>query len=291
MSSHRDRFAVRGSWSFAVWLGDLPRRTRALDMVDLGGDGDPVATFREATSGRNGSVLGWERMTITRHGSGQGDIVSLLTTALVLSKATPFRIMLALDPRGSSHVERIRFSREKPDGPLPLVSCMSREWLIAEKVALLVTYGISHSRPRDLYDIWVLTHLYAFRAINLVEAFRTCFAGREAEILITRDDEDWASGIKVHALTPERRDAWASMAADSWIPTPLPSLGAVLVVLEEFLLPLLRYLRGEAKVPYLWRPGVGWVLQAPLRSHTPSRRSQLQPSAADSNADGDRRLC
>ena len=89
-SPHGDRFALRGAWCLAAWLGRMPRPTAAIDLLDLHGSEDPLGALREASS-----------------------------------------------------VDRIPC----------LVPCCTRERMVAEKAALMVTYDPDHTRLQNFLDV------------------------------------------------------------------------------------------------------------------------------------------
>jgi hypothetical protein len=66
------------------------------------------------------------------------------------------------------------------DFPAPILLTHPRETSIAEKFEAIVNLGLTNSRMKDYYDIWLLSQQFDFDGANLVRAIEaTC--GRESD--------------------------------------------------------------------------------------------------------------
>ncbi|WP_426954578.1 nucleotidyl transferase AbiEii/AbiGii toxin family protein [Muricoccus radiodurans] len=253
------RFAVRGCWSFAVWLGGLHRTTRGLDLVDLGGAADPMQILRTATGTARGIVFDWDRATTRRSGSGWTERLQVRIPARVEEVSVPVRVVLASRVGGPDHVERLRMHCTGSGGLRPLVACMTREWLAGEKSGLLVTYGPDHSRVRDLFDLWMLQRRFDIDGQALAAAVQAIFVGRDAERMLVRRDTYWEAAFNSLRMSRAQWAAWEEIADSVPRSHPVPSLHHALDEVTDFLVPALESLRDTGAVRGRWRPGSGWV--------------------------------
>lgn len=277
------RFAVRGCWSYAVWLGELHRATRGLDLVDFGGEADPVQLLRMSAGPGRDVAFDWGRASSRRSGRGWTDHLLTTVPVLVDSVRIPVRIILAPHVGDIGHVERVRM-RSTASGRLqPLVACMTREWLVGEKAALLVTYGPHHSRVRDVFDLWVIQRRFDMDGPALASAFRAISVGRDAERMLSRRDAYWEGAFDCCRASRAQCSAWEEIADSVPRSYPVPSLQDALEEVAGFLVPALESLRDTGAVRGHWTPGSGWVgTTSARRAATPNqpRLPLFAPGAA-----------
>src|ERR1044072_6956819 len=66
------------------------------------------------------------------------------------------------------------------DFPAPILLAYPRETSIAEKFEAIVNLGLTNSRMKDYYDIWLLSEQFDFDGANLVRAIGATFRRRRA---------------------------------------------------------------------------------------------------------------
>lgn len=258
-SDHRDRFALRGGWAFMLWQGDLHRATEGIDLADLGGDEDPVAALAEATSsGKWAIAADWRAAVVRRQGCGWTAYSRISVVVGVAGEPVPARLTVASLPSAAGHVERLRLPSIRRGCVLPAIACLSREWMVAEKLALLVTYGPDHTRQRDVADLWELQRRFAFGGCVIAEAWRACAAGRDAEVMLRRQDGYWKAAFSPARIRRAHRLAWERAVADASGPSHFPDLAEALAAVARFALPVLASIRDETAAPHRWVPGDGW---------------------------------
>ena len=64
------------------------------------------------------------------------------------------------------------------DLPAPILLTYPRETAIAEKFEAIVNLGLTNSRMKDYYDIWLLSQQFDFDGVNLVRAIEATFRRR-----------------------------------------------------------------------------------------------------------------
>jgi hypothetical protein len=138
------------------------------------------------------------------------------------------------------------------------VHCYTPEEMVAEKAALLVTYGPDYTRLVDYLDLGTLAERLSFEGDLLLEAMRGTFRHRDAERMLQRMDGYWEAALDARRLRGSAEQRWAHMI-DQIRPTPRPDrLRNVILKVSEFLTPVLLALRNGTEAPECWRPGSGW---------------------------------
>jgi predicted nucleotidyltransferase component of viral defense system len=185
-SEWRERFVLKGATLFAVWSKVPHRSTRDVDLLGLlPPDPEQVAAaFRSVCEQEvepDGLVFHLDsvraRQILEQH-PYQGIRVTMLATL----KRT--RISLQVDiGTGDSVVppaEEIRYPTLL-DMPAPRLKAYSRYTVVAEKFSAMAELGMTNSRVRDYYDIWVLTREFEFDGDVLRSAIDATFSRRSAE--------------------------------------------------------------------------------------------------------------
>lgn len=268
----RSTLAIRGAWSFAVWTGGMPRSTQGLDLAYLNRNSEPAAVARGLQvlleTGMSGlhvvsmktDGIAWTRQTTVR--------------LLVDGERSPMPITLHVAHHVGSrrHVECRRMALPHDRQSPRAVICLTPEWMIAEKAALLVTYGAQHSRLQDILDLWTLCRNRRFDGRMLADAFVAVFRCRDAERMLLRQDGYWEAAFNP-ALRPRlQHDQWERLARTSSGDRPLPGLRRALLDVGDFLLPPLRALRSDRPHQAHWHPDRAWTLPSCQESE-----SGLQP--------------
>ena len=253
---HGEDFSVRGAWSFAVWLGDLPRSTRGLDLAHHGNHADPVALLRKACPRDGADALIWDGPDVSEFGSAWTRRSRIRLRAPIQDVAVPLVVDIAHHVGSPSYVERLGFM--PLSGRRFLVNCMSREWMFAEKCALLVTYGPDHTRLQDLFDLHEISRRFRFDGTALCDAFRVVAAGRDAERMVRRRDGYWEASLDYSRCRETALRRWETIAATgSWEQTA-PGLRQVIAEVRNFVWPVLEAVRACADYAATWRPDLGW---------------------------------
>jgi hypothetical protein len=290
-SPYQNRFALRGAWAFMAWRGDLHRFTEGVDLVDLEDGGDPALAIQTALSTGGWALQAdWASASVTRRGFGWTGYSRIAVTTWVAGQATPLRLTVAALPRARRHVDHLRPPSIRRGWVLPPIACLSREWMVVEKLSLLVTYGAAHTRVRDIADLWELQCHFAFDGGALTDAWRACAEGREADILLRAPGDGWKEGFSTARLGRAHREAWEAAMAGATGSCRLPDVAAALAAVGRFALPLLESIRDETAAPHRWRPGEGWTrglfavsvparqATLPLWGHEGSRRHRERAS-------------
>lgn len=253
---HRDDFSVRGAWSFAVWLGDLPRSTRGLDLAYHGGHADPVAILRKVFPQDGAGALMWDRLDVSELGSAWTRRSRIRLRTPVQDVVVPLVVDIAHHVGSPSYVERL--GTVPLSGRRFLVNCLSREWLFAEKCALLVTYGPDHTRLQDLFDLREMSCRFQFDGTALCEAFQIVASGRDAERMVRRHDGYWEASLSVHRCSSGSLRRWEAIANTGPGREVAPGMQQAIAEVRDFVWPVLDAVCAGRDHPAAWRPGHGW---------------------------------
>lgn len=255
-SPHRNRFALRGAWAFMAWQGDLHRSTDGIDLADLEAQDDPAPAIQAALSTGNWAIeVNWRSATATRRDQGWTTYTRILVDARALGQSVPLRLTVAALRRARDHTERLRPLSVRRGCVLPTMVCLSREWMVAEKLSLLVTYGAGHTRVQDIADLWELQRRFIFDGCALTKAWCASVEGRDADLLLRAGGDGWKAGLSPARLGRPHRLAWERAAGGR---VGAPDLAVALRAVARFAVPLLESVRDATTAPHRWRPGAGW---------------------------------
>jgi hypothetical protein len=255
-SELRDTLAVRGAWCFQCWFGRMPRMTRGLDLALIPSADDSAPKPCEALAGLKARDIDVGELRVV------GDGWTARTTAdlriLCGDKWVPVRVSVAHGVADRWHVEFLR-APTCNGAAACLVPCLTRDWLVAEKAALLVTYGPDHTRLQDIFDICVLQACASFEATALASVFARVFTERDAATMLRRSDGYWEAALDRRRLGRAQFQMWEAIAGSAEGAHSVPGLPQALDQVADFLLPLLQQLRARRQPSGSWRGTSGWA--------------------------------
>ena len=252
-----DAFAVRGAWSFAVWLGEMPRGSAGLDLAYLGSHPNPAALLRDACPRHGRDALVWDGGDVSEAGVGWTRRSRIRLAARFRDTFEPFVIDVAHNVGKPDYVERL-WMTVAPGGRIP-VNCLSREWLVAEKCALLVTYGADHSRLQDVFDLLEVSERFGLDGKVLGDAFRAVASGRDAQSMISRRDGYWEAALHACRYPSASRRGWETISASASSSRPAHGLGPAVDGVRDFVWPVLEAVRSGGDHAASWSPRYGWL--------------------------------
>jgi len=183
-SPYRDRFVLKGAMVFAIWTKQPHRSTRDLDLLGWGDSAVPSleVVFREVCScqvDNDGlqflpeTVRGGDIREEQEYGGVRIHIQALLGKARI-----PIRINIGFGDAVTPEPEVMVFPTLL-DFPAPVLSTYPREAVAAEKYHAIVVLGMTNSRMKDYYDLWVLASSFEFDGETLCKAFSATFKRRQ----------------------------------------------------------------------------------------------------------------
>jgi predicted nucleotidyltransferase component of viral defense system len=258
-STQGDGFVLKGAMLFALWSDQPHRPTRDLDLL---GRGSPdikrlEEAFREiirldveddGLEFRAESVRG-ERIRADQEYEGvRVNLEALLGAA---------RIHLQVDVAFGDVVTPAPEEIDYPvllDYPVPRLRAYPRETVVAEKFEAMVRLGMTNSRMKDFYDLWVMSRDFEFDGQTLCRAIAATFDRRESllpketPLALTREFSSdqakatqWAAFLR--RLNPEYGDMPLTRVTDE---------------LRGFLMPMAVVAAKDEATEMSWQPRGPW---------------------------------
>jgi len=186
-SAHVERFVLKGGMLLAVWMGDLVRPTRDVDLLGFGelSDQELVAVFSDVAGIEvEPDGVSFDRSSIAVVPIREEDIYGGKRVTL-RGHLGPARLRVQIDIGIGDAVYPDPEWLEYPsllDLPHPRLRAYHPETSIAEKLHAMVTLGSRNSRMRDFYDIRLLAQRRSFAGNELARAIRTTFEKRSVPV-------------------------------------------------------------------------------------------------------------
>jgi predicted nucleotidyltransferase component of viral defense system len=182
ISTHADRFVLKGAMLFRLWPSDHRRASWDLDLLGRGPSAvdEVVVAVRDlcAIGDDDGLVFVATSITAeeTRIADGYAGVRVRLEARLVDA-----RIPVQVDIGFGDAVVPAPVRTQYPvllDHTPPSVLVYPRETVVAEKLEAIVSLGVTNSRMKDFYDLHVLASFSAFEGTALVRAVQATFTRR-----------------------------------------------------------------------------------------------------------------
>ena len=235
LTSHKDRFVLKGAMLITTWFDDPYRPTRDIDLLGFG-DPEPEAMldiFREICSVQLDDGVEFDRdalrVTANREDLAYGGL-RLQTDALIGGA----KLRIIVDIGFGDAIEPGLEPLELPvllDQPAPKLRAYARETVVAEKFQAMVMIGQANNRLKDYYELWVISKSHAFDEERLARAIAATFARRQTPLPTERPD-----GLKPAFYEDEAKVAqWRAFIAD--VAVDPGDLKDVAKALADFLMP------------------------------------------------------
>ncbi|HWN68673.1 MAG TPA: nucleotidyl transferase AbiEii/AbiGii toxin family protein [Haliangium sp.] len=183
MSPHGSRFVLKGAALFTLWTGRPHRSTRDLDLL---GFGEPTeqhvrSVFEQIIGldvGDDGVVFDPSSLDVglIREEQEYGGFRVTLR-----ARVTSAQVRLQVDVGFGDAITPAAAMVDFPpllDFPPPRLRAYPRETVVAEKLEAMVQLGLANSRMKDFFDIVVLSRMFEFDGVVLVDAIRATFQRR-----------------------------------------------------------------------------------------------------------------
>lgn len=235
LTSHKDRFVLKGAMLITTWFDDPYRPTRDIDLLGFG-DPEPEAmldVFREICSVECDDGVEFDRdalkVTANREDLAYGGL-RLQTNALIGGA----KLRIIVDIGFGDAIEPGLEPLELPvllDQPAPKLRAYARETVVAEKFQAMVMIGQANTRLKDYYDLWVLSQSHAFDEERLARAIAATFERRQTPLPAELPD-----GLKPAFYEDEAKVAqWRAFVED--VAVDPGDLKDVAKTLADFLMP------------------------------------------------------
>jgi hypothetical protein len=128
-----------------------------------------------------------------------------------------------------------------------------REAVVAEKIEAMVSLGVTNSRIKDFYDVYLLASCFAFEAASLARAIHATFKRRGTPL----PDSEPLVLTREFLAAPERQTQWRAFLRRGRLDAP-PDAGKLAEILRGFLIPVLQAAAQGEEFESTWPPGGPW---------------------------------
>jgi predicted nucleotidyltransferase component of viral defense system len=257
-SEHRNRFILKGAMLFVTWVDAPFRPTRDLDLLGYG-DNSPEAigdTFRAILTqpvdddGVAFDIAAIEAVPIREDLEYGG--VRVRTQATIAGARIPIQVDVGFGDAITPGPVEIDYPALL-DAPAPHLRAYPIETVVAEKFHALATRGITNSRLKDYYDLWLIADTFELDRVPLAAAVRQTFERRETAL-----PQEKPTGLS-EAYVDAWGAQWRTFLNRERMAAAPELLATVVADLELFVLPLIE----EAEGDWRWRPRTGWIQRTP----------------------------
>ena len=258
VSTHGERFVLKGAMLFRLWGGANFRSTKDLDLE--GFLKDEAEVVREVFASicaqpveDDGLIFEASSVKVTeiRDTQGYGGFRVLLTAMLGTAV-----LRLQIDVGFGDAITPTPTIAEFPSilsQSRPRIRVYPRETVVAEKFEAMVQLGMPNSRMKDYYDLWFMSRHFEFEGSTLAAAVRATFERRgtvipgRSPIALTAEYAADLNHVRQWAAFTENLGAEATLG-----------LGVVIDEISEFVLPPAIAAATEQPFNQHWEPQKRW---------------------------------
>jgi hypothetical protein len=256
-SPYADRFVLKGAMLFKLWSDERRRATWDLDLLGRGANTvtDVVAALREICQVGGYDGIKFNPESITGEEIRAADEYAGVRVRLE-ARLAEARIPVQVDVGFGDSVVPAPIREDYPvllDQAPPRVLAYPRETVVAEKFEVMVSLGVTNSRMKDFYDVYVLATLFAFDGLRLQAAIQATFARRQTPFPLGAP----VSLKPEFVSAPEQQIQWRAFLRRGRLTAP-PEAAEVYQVLRGVLLPVMEATRREVPFEATWKPGGAW---------------------------------
>lgn len=259
-SKHVEKFVLKGAMLFAVWSKRPHRPTRDLDLLGYGHLTqeklrDIIKDVCQTQVPPDGLAYDIESILISDIREDQDYLGNRVELVARLGKA-PIKIQIDIGFGDAVIPPPTKITYPTLlDMPAPTILAYSHEVVIAEKLHAMVVHGITNSRMKDYFDIYILTQQFTFDGKMLSDAIKATFARRSTPI---------PTDIPIAMTTsfvnhPEKAIQWKAFLKRSRLAESSFLLADVINAICEFLLPVLAAITQNKNFTAQWNVSDKWM--------------------------------
>jgi predicted nucleotidyltransferase component of viral defense system len=259
-SKYRDRFILKGAMLFSIWGEEAYRATTDLDLLGYGSN-DPQSVaecFREicaVQAPEDGVIFLTEtiRAEEIREATEYGGVRVRFEAQIEQARVT-LQVDVGYGNAIVPAVEEPAYPVLLEEFPPPRIRAYPRESVLAEKIHAIIVRGVTNSRMKDFYDIFVLSQRFSFDGKTIARAIASTFK-RSRTIppsslppalspIFFSDSakaEQWRTYLDRNGLTGAPRD-----------------FEVVGEAVHSFIWPVLEAIDNEGGFNMSWKPGGPW---------------------------------
>lgn len=187
VSEHAPNFLLKGALLFQLWYGQSHRPTRDADLLGFGPDDVPtlIGVFRSICSIAvdDGilfdpeSVAGTEIRKDTGYGGVRVDLRATLDGARLA-----LQVDIGFGDAVTPEAQPITYPTLLTDVPAPTLRAYPKATVVAEKLHAVTVLGMTNTRMKDFFDLWVLLQDTTLDDAELQRAIAATFTRRQTAV-------------------------------------------------------------------------------------------------------------
>jgi len=187
ISEHAPNFLLKGALLFQLWYGQPHRPTRDADLLGFGPDDVPtlVGVFRSVCTiaADNGLMFDAESVAGTpiRKDAGYGG-VRIDVRATLDGARLALQIDIGFGDAVTPDAQQVTYPTLLADVPGPTLRAYPKATVVAEKLHAVTVLGMTNTRMKDFFDLWVLLHDTTLDDAELQRAIEATFTRRQTAV-------------------------------------------------------------------------------------------------------------
>ena len=187
VSEHAPNFLLKGALLFQLWYGQSHRPTRDADLLGFGPDDVPtlVGVFRSICSIAvdDGIVFDPESVAGTeiRKDAGYGGVRIDVRAALDGARLA-LQVDIGFGDAVTPKAQHVTYPTLLNDVPAPTLRAYPKATVVAEKLHAVTVLGMTNTRMKDFFDLWVLLHDTTMDDAELQRAIEATFKRRQTAV-------------------------------------------------------------------------------------------------------------
>jgi predicted nucleotidyltransferase component of viral defense system len=256
ISKYANQFFLKGAQLFKVWF-DIPQRpTRDIDLLGTGSAelSHIQVIFKEIcsineTDGIEFDINSVTAIEIRNEANYPGVRVTLIS--LIDSARSSIQIDIGFGDAITPNPDSIDYPVLLPEQSKPRLKAYPRYTVVAEKFEAMVSLGLTNSRMKDYFDLWVLAQHTEFDGNILQQAIQATFSRRSTPMTAH------PIGLSTDfALNPDKQKQWhAFLQKNALDGKPLEDVMAILI---KFLQPVVVAITTNQPLILRWQ-NTSWV--------------------------------
>ncbi|MBI5716966.1 MAG: nucleotidyl transferase AbiEii/AbiGii toxin family protein [Burkholderiales bacterium] len=187
ISEHAPNFLLKGALLFQLWYGDEHRPTRDADLLGFGPDDVPtlVAVFRSVSGIAVNDGIAFDLDSISgaqiRKDASYGGVRIDLRATLDRARIA-LQVDIGFGDAVTPQPQPIDYPTLLADVPAPKLRAYPKATVVAEKLHAVSILGMTNSRMKDFFDLWVLLRDQTLQGGEVQQAIEATFARRQTAL-------------------------------------------------------------------------------------------------------------
>ncbi|MCC6575013.1 MAG: nucleotidyl transferase AbiEii/AbiGii toxin family protein [Planctomycetes bacterium] len=258
------QFVLKGATLFLLWSAEVYRPTKDIDLLGQG-DNSPdalAAAFRRIVAVEvedDGLIFDAKAIKAAPIGI-EAEYRGVRVT--IPAKLGAARLRLQVDVGFGDAVTpppKVATLPTLLSQPAPKLKAYSMDTVVAEKFHAMVDLGLTNSRMKDFFDIWVLATTFEFEGSCLHQAIKATFTRRQTavpqEVPLALTDQ--------FAKDSSKQRQWKAFIGNTAPKHRDMTLDDVVQAVRAFVMPVVRSIKEAKGFSLVWRSKGTWKAASP----------------------------